>query len=189
MTDERFKDRTVILGVTGGIAVYKVADLASRWTQRGATVRVLMTQAATRFVTPLTFQSVTRQPVSTDIWQAEEHTAHRPEHIGQGDDADLFVIAPATADFLARYAHGFANDIVTLTLLAYVGPVLVAPAMNDRMWAHPAVQANVQTLTDRGVGIIDPGVGHLACGSWGAGRLADLDDIDRAVTDALHVGA
>ena len=181
-----YRKRTVLLGVTGGIAAYKAASLASCWTQRGAHVRVLMTAAATRFITPLSFQSITRQPVASDIWRAEEETLHRPEHIDLSELGDVFVVAPASADFIARHAHGFADDIVNLSLLAYRGPVVVAPAMNDKMWAHAAVQANIAVLRERGVQIIDPGVGHLACGSFGAGRLAALDEIDRAVTQALE---
>jgi phosphopantothenoylcysteine decarboxylase/phosphopantothenate--cysteine ligase len=184
--DPNYQGRIVLLGVTGGIAAYKSVSLASCWTQRGSRVRVMMTPAATRFVTPLTFQSVTRQPVATDVWQAEEEALYRPEHIDLGELGAVFVVAPATADFLARLAHGLADDIVCLSLLAYRGPVLVAPAMNDKMWANPAVQANIETLRARSVQVIEPGVGHLACGSFGAGRLAPLDDIDRAVTAVLQ---
>ncbi len=183
--DPRFEGRGIVLGVTGGIAAYKSVGLASAWTQRGARVRVLMTQAATRFVTPLTFQSVTRQSVITDVWHVEEETHHRPEHIDLSEDAEIFLVAPATADFLARAAHGFASDIVTLSLLAYTGPLLIAPAMNDQMWAHAAVQGNVQLLRDRGAVFIEPGVGHLACGSYGAGRLAELELIDRTICETL----
>ncbi len=181
-----FEEKTIILGVTGGIAAFKSVALASAWTQRGARVRVLMTPAATRFVTPLTFQSVTRQPVATDIWRAEEESAHRPEHIDVTDAADCFVVAPATADFLAKAAHGFGDNIVTVTLLAYAGAVVLAPAMNDRMWAHPAVQANCRVLRERGVTLVEPGSGHLACGSYGPGRLAELAEIDAAVEASLR---
>lgn len=183
-SSDPFSGRTITLGVTGGIAAYKVVGLASSWTQRGATVRVLMTPAATRFVTPLTFQSVTRQPVVTEIWQAPEVTDHRPEHI-DASEVSLFVVAPASADFLARAAHGFGDDIVCLSLLAFDGKVVVAPAMNDRMWAHPAVQSNIETLRARGAEIIPPGEGHLACGSVGPGRLAEETAIDQVVTDLL----
>jgi len=183
--DRDFEGRTVLLGVTGGIAAYKSAALASAWSQRGAVVRVLMTRAATKFVTPLTFKSITRQPVAADVWRAEEAGGYRPEHIDAGDAADLFIVAPATADFLARAAHGLADDIVCLTLLAHQGPVVFVPAMNDKMWAHPAVQANVATHRERGVHIIEPGDGHLACGSVGPGRLADLGEIDSFVATLL----
>ncbi|MFQ5653972.1 MAG: flavoprotein [Planctomycetota bacterium] len=183
-----FQASTILLGVTGGIAAYKAVDLASRWHQRGARVRVLMTPAATRFVTPLTFQAVTREPVASDIWQASEESGQRPEHIDAGEDADLLVVAPATADFLARAACGLADDILALTLLAHDGPVIMAPAMNDRMWAHPAVERNVAILRERGVTFVEPATGRLACGSFGQGRLADLDEIDDAVAAALRAG-
>ena len=182
--DLSWNDKILLLGVTGGVAAYKAADLASRWTQRGAKVRVRMTPSACRFVQPLTFEAVTRQPVTTEIWQPLG-TGERPEHIGSGDDADLFIIAPASADHLARLAQGFGDDAVCLTALAWEGPLVICPAMNDRMWCHPAVQANVQLLRDRGATVIDPGVGHLACGSTGPGRLADLDDIDVCVSGIL----
>ena len=187
-SDPVFDRKVILLGVTGGIAAYKAAGLSSTWTQRGAEVRVMMTAAATRFVTPLTFQSLTRQPVYTDIWRAEEDAQHRPEHIDVSEGGDLFIVAPATANFLARAAHGFADDIVTLTLVAFQGPVLIAPAMNDRMWANPAIRENVDTLRRRGVEIIEPEVGHLACGSYGAGRLAEIEVIDRAVRELLKRG-
>lgn len=180
-----YSGRTILLGVTGGIAAYKAASLASAWTQRGATVRVIMTAAAQRFVTPLTFQSITRQPVATDIWRAEEESHYRPEHIDMGDDASVFVVAPATANTIAKIAHGLGDDILNVTLLAHLGPLMICPAMNDRMWAHPAVQANLTTLRQRGAQVVDPGVGHLACGSVGAGRLAALQTIDAAVTQLL----
>ncbi len=176
-----WENRKIILGVTGGIAAYKVVDLASRWIQRGATVRVRMTPSACRFVQPLTFESVTRSEVISEIWHPIG-THDRPEHIGAGDDADVLVIAPASADHLARLAHGFGDDVVCLTALAWDGPTVLCPAMNDRMWKHPAVQKNVEILTDRGCHIVGPGVGHLACGSTGPGRLADLDEIDYVVS-------
>ncbi|OUU23233.1 MAG: hypothetical protein CBC13_06450 [Planctomycetia bacterium TMED53] len=185
MTDHsHWHGRTLLLGVTGGVAAYKVADLASRWTQRGAKVRVRMTPSACKFVQPLTFEAVTRQPVTTEIWQPLG-TGDRPEHIGSGDEADLFIIAPASADHLARLAQGFGDDAVCLTALAWEGPLVICPAMNDRMWRHAAVQANINTLRERGAEIIDPGVGHLACGSVGPGRLADLDVIDGRVDQIL----
>lgn len=182
--DAAFADRTILLGVTGGIAAYKAVDLASRWTQRGARVRTLMTPAATKFVTPLTFASVTRQPAQSEIWRTEAESG-RPEHIDVGFAADLFVVAPATADFIARAAAGLGDDIVTLSLLAWAGPTVVAPAMNDVMWNHPSVRRNVATLREWGTVIVEPGAGHLACGSVGPGRLADLDTIDAAAAAAL----
>ncbi len=185
MSDQsHWNEKVLLLGVTGGVAAYKAADLASRWTQRGAKVRVRMTPSACRFIQPLTFEAVTRQLVTTEIWQPLG-TGDRPEHIGSGDDADLFVIAPASADHLARLAQGFGDDAVCLTALAWEGPLVICPAMNDRMWRNAAVQANVQLLRDRGAKVVDPGFGHLACGSTGPGRLADLDDIDACVDQIL----
>ena len=181
---DKFEGRGILLGVTGGIAAYKAAELASSWSQQGAEVRVLMTQAAKRFITPLTFESVTRQPVVDEIWNADNKN-RRPDHIDSSWQGDLFVVAPATADFIARYAHGFGDDIVCLSLLAWDGPVVVAPAMNDKMWANEAVQQNVATLRDRGVDLVEPGVGHLACGSHGPGRLADLVEIDQLVFELI----
>ncbi len=182
---EEFSGKTIILGVTGGIAAYKVVELASRWTQAGARVRTLMTPAATKFVTPLTFAAVTRQPALSEIWRTDLDSG-KPEHIETGFDADAFVVAPATADFIARAAAGFGNDIVTVSWLAYDGPTIIAPAMNDKMWAHPSVARNLSVLREWGVTVVEPGSGHLACGSVGPGRLAELDDIETAV--ARHLG-
>ncbi len=180
-----WKTRKIILGVTAGVAAYKAVDLASRWVQRGATVRVRMTPSACRFIQPLTFESVTRSPVISEIWHPVG-THERPEHIGAGDDADVLVIAPASADHMARLAHGFGDDVVCLTALAWDGPMVVCPAMNDRMWKNPAVQENVRVLRDRGVHIVEPATGYLACGSTGPGRLADLDDIDQVVSGLVE---
>jgi len=180
-----WEHRNIILGVTGGVAAYKVVDLASRWTQRGATVRVRMTPSACRFVQPLTFEAVTRTAVVSEIWNPLG-PGDRPEHIGSGDDAAVFVMAPASADHIARVAHGFGDDVVCLTALAWQGPTVVCPAMNDRMWENPAVQANIAILKDRGIHIVEPAVGHLSCGSVGPGRLADLDLIDDVVSSFVQ---
>jgi len=180
-----WESRKIILGVTGGVAVYKAVDLASRWVQRGATVRVRMTPAACRFVQPLTFESVTRSEVISEIWHPVG-THERPEHIGAGDDANLLVIAPASADHIARLAHGFGDDVVCLTALAWDGPTVLCPAMNDRMWKNPAVQDNTNILRERGFHIVEPGIGHLACGSTGPGRLADLEQIDEVVSGLIR---
>lgn len=180
----RLSGKTVILAVTGGIAAYKVVELASRWTQAGARVRTLMTPAATKFVTPLTFASVTRQPALSEIWRTDLESG-KPEHIETGFEADAFVIAPATADFIARAAAGLGGDIVSVSWLAYDGPTILAPAMNDKMWAHPSVARNLATLREWGVTVVDPGSGHLACGSVGPGRLAELDAIETALIAAL----
>ena len=163
----------ILLGVSAGIAVYKVTDLASKLTQRGDEVRTLMTPQAQRFMTPVAFRAVTQQQVYTDIF--DEDPSSRPEHISLSEWCDLVFIAPATADLIARLAAGMGDDIVTVTLLACQKPVVVVPAMNDRMWAHPAVIRNLKTLKDFGYRVIEPDAGHLACGSFGAGRLPEVD--------------
>lgn len=165
------KDRRIILGVTGGIAAYKVADLASKLTQAGAQVDVVMTAAATRFVTPLTFQALTGRPVWTDLWAPTPETAL--PHVTLGEAAELVVIAPATADFLAKMAHGLANDLLSALCLSTRAPILVAPAMDVGMWAHPATQENVERLRARGVEIAGPAYGRMASGQEGWGRMVE----------------
>ncbi len=167
--------KTIVLGVTGGIAVYKAAALTSRLAQSGAEVHVIMTESAAKFVTPLTFQTLSRQPVHTDTFA--ERDASVVAHIDLADRADLFVVAPATANIIAKMACGLADDMLSTTLLATTAPILVAPAMNVHMYEHPAVQANMQTLRERGVHFIEPGVGQLACGYVGRGRLAEPEEI------------
>lgn len=166
-----FKDRRLLLGVCGSIAAYKAADLASRLTQAGALVDVLMTESATRFVTPVTFQSVTGRRVWTDadLWGADAHVLH----IGLGQGADLLVIAPATATTLARLAHGLADNLLALTALAVRCPVLIAPAMDAGMFEHPATQDNLQTLVKRGVHLAGPAEGRMASGLVGRGRMLE----------------
>jgi phosphopantothenoylcysteine decarboxylase/phosphopantothenate--cysteine ligase len=161
--------RHIALGVTGSISAYKAADLASKLRQAGARVEVVMTPAAAQFVTPLTFQSLTGRPVVLDMFAAEEAEAH----VEVARRADALVIAPASADCMANLASGRTADMVTLTALATVAPVLVAPAMDSQMWAHPATQANVETLRARGVTFVGPAEGRLASGRMGAGRLAE----------------
>lgn len=167
--------KTIVLGVTGGIAVYKAAALTSRLAQSGAEVHVIMTESAAKFVTPLTFQTLSRQPVHKDTFA--ERDASVVAHIDLADRADLFVVAPATANIIAKMACGLADDMLSTTLLATTAPILVAPAMNVHMYEHPAVQANMQTLRERGVHFIEPGVGQLACGYVGRGRLAEPEEI------------
>lgn len=178
-----FKDKKIILGVTGSIAVYKVVDLASKLTQAGALVDVVMTDAAQKFITPLTFQAVTGRPVYTDLWKTDTsgglptHIAH----VGLGEGADLFVIAPITANTLAKLAHGLADDVLTVTALAARCPMMVAPAMDGAMYSHPAVQANLQTLMERGVTLIPPEYGRFASGLEGAGRLPETPTLMGAI--------
>jgi len=174
----------IVLGVTAGIAAYKSADLASKLTQQGDVVRTILTPHAAKFVTPLTFRAITRQEALTDTF--EDDPAYRPEHISLSEWADLMVIAPATADIIAKLAAGFGDNLLLVTALAFTKPVIVAPAMNDRMWAHPAVVENVARLRDRpGYHIVGPGSGHLACGSIGPGRLAEPEGLLVAIRQVL----
>lgn len=182
-------DKRIILGVTGSIAAYKAVDLASKATQAGAQVDVIMTDAAQKFVTPLTFQAVTGRAVYTDLWRTEQsgglptHIAH----VGLAESADLIVIAPCTADTLARLAGGFADDLLTITALAARCPMLIAPAMDGAMYEHPAVQANVDALMRRGARLIEPEIGRFASGLTGKGRLPETGTLIGAVRRALSM--
>jgi phosphopantothenoylcysteine decarboxylase/phosphopantothenate--cysteine ligase len=170
----------VILGVGGGIAAYKSAELARALMERGLRVQVVLTDAAQRFITPLTFAALTGRKVITNLFateSSEETLSSAIEHIAVAQDNDVMVIAPATADLLARLAHGHADDFLTTTYLAFTGPVVLAPAMNSNMWAHPATEENVQILRKRGHRIVEPEEGILACGMTGPGRLAEPDRI------------
>jgi phosphopantothenoylcysteine decarboxylase/phosphopantothenate--cysteine ligase len=184
----------VILGVTGGVAAYKAAEFVRLLQQNNFDVRVVMTRAAQEFVRPLTFSSLTGHAVITGLWN-EESPAIPPtglddegqiEHIAVAQSADAIVIAPATAHILAKMAHGLADDFLSTMLLATTAPVIVAPAMNVAMWNHPATQANIATLRSRGVTIVEPGSGYLACGMTGSGRLAEIETIAQAVLTALQ---
>jgi phosphopantothenoylcysteine decarboxylase/phosphopantothenate--cysteine ligase len=173
----------VVLGVTGGIAAYKSAELVRGLRKAGCDVHVLMTPHAQKFITPLTLQTLSGHRVVSDSWDLSQGADI--QHIALARDLDLFVVAPATADTLARMAHGLADDVLTTFHLAVTAPVLVAPAMNLWMWNHPATRANLETLRDRGVRIVDPGVGELACGEEGIGRMAEPDAIVGVVTELL----
>jgi phosphopantothenoylcysteine decarboxylase/phosphopantothenate--cysteine ligase len=176
--------KRVLLGVTGGIAAYKSPDLVRRLRERGAEVQVVMTAAAREFVTATTFQAVSGRPVRTDLWDAAAEAAMG--HIELARWADVVLIAPATADFLARLATGQANDLLTTLCLATEAKVAVAPAMNHVMWSNPATQANVTTLQQRGIGIFGPGAGDQACGEVGEGRMLEpLELIDRVAAVLL----
>jgi phosphopantothenoylcysteine decarboxylase/phosphopantothenate--cysteine ligase len=168
-------NKTIVLGVTGGIAVYKAADLASKLTQAGAAVRVIMTAHAREFVTPLTFESITTNPVITDMFQT--NAEHRINHIALAEIADAIVIAPATANIIAKLAAGIADDMLTTTVLATRAPVIIAPAMHTGMWENKVTQANTARLKERGFYIIEPATGRLASGGFGAGRLPDTEII------------
>jgi phosphopantothenoylcysteine decarboxylase / phosphopantothenate---cysteine ligase len=175
--------KKIVLLVSGGIAAYKSADLASRLRKAGAEVRVAMTRAARKFVAPLTFEAISGHPVYDRVFDAPD--AYRMDHIGWARWADGVVVAPATADFLARMAQGLADDAPLTLYLAFRGPVWAAPAMNTAMWEHPATRANVETLRARGVRFFEPGAGPLACGEVGEGRMAEPEAIVRALTAAF----
>ncbi|MFZ1143073.1 MAG: bifunctional phosphopantothenoylcysteine decarboxylase/phosphopantothenate--cysteine ligase CoaBC [Candidatus Sulfotelmatobacter sp.] len=179
----------IALGVTGGIAAYKAAEIVRLLQDRGIRVQVVMTRAAQEFVRPLTFAALSGEKVITGMFApGEEHEPNIDsaiEHIAVAQSIDALVIAPATADVLAHFAQGIAGDFLTTLYLATTAPVVVAPAMNVNMWNHPATQANLQILRQRGVKIVEPGAGYLACGMTGAGRLAENESIVTAVMEAL----
>jgi phosphopantothenoylcysteine decarboxylase / phosphopantothenate---cysteine ligase len=175
------QNKRILLGVTGSIACYKSVDLASKLTQAGAVVDVIMTEGAKRFVTPLAFQAVTGRPVHDDMWQLDEHI----RHVGLGETADLFLIAPATAHTLAKLASGLADNLLTVTALAARCPLLVAPAMDGGMYEHPATQANVATLQERGVLLAGPAGGRMASGLMGLGRMLEPAELLAQVRLAL----
>lgn len=174
--------REVVLGVTGGIAVYKSVELVSQLVKAGANVHVIMTKNATEFVTPMTFETMSRNPAVVDTFARPEKW--EVEHIALAHRAEVFVIAPATANVMAKMAVGIADDMLTTTVLATKAPVLLAPAMNTGMWAAAPTQANVATLANRGVHFIGPAGGRLACGDVGAGRMSEPEEIASAI-DAL----
>jgi phosphopantothenoylcysteine decarboxylase/phosphopantothenate--cysteine ligase len=182
----------IVLGVTGGIAAYKAAEIVRLLQHRGIRVQVVMTRAAQEFVRPLTFAALSGEKVITGMFApSEEHEGQEPnidsaiEHIAVAQSIDALVVAPATADVLAHFAQGIASDFLTTLYLATTAPVVVAPAMNVDMWNHPATQANLQVLRQRGVKIVEPGAGYLACGMTGSGRLAENEAIVAAVMEAL----
>lgn len=169
----------IILGVSGSIAAYKAADITSQLVKLGAEVHVVMTPSATRFITPMTLQTLSRQPVATSLW--DEEAGWQPGHIELADRADLLLVAPATAQTIARFAHGLADDLLSSIYLATPAPVMLAPAMNGKMLTHSATQANLKTLRERGHRIIEPIEGLLACGYEGKGKLALVEDVVTAV--------
>lgn len=176
--------KTVGIGVTGGIAVYKIVDLVSRLKKDGLEVVVLMTAAATEFVTPLTFRTMSGREVLTDLWQ--ETDRYRVQHIGVAEEIDLLVIAPATANFIAKMAHGIADDLLSTVFLANTSPVLVVPAMNSHMYQNAVVQENLKKLTQIGYQVMVPDSGQLACGVTGPGRLPEIDDIYLRIMKLLY---
>jgi len=177
--------KNIVLGVTGSIAAYKAADLTSRLAKQGANVNVVMTADALRFITPLPFKTLSRHPVVSDLYDEEE--GWKPTHIRLADEADLLLIAPATANTMAKLAHGIADDALSCIALA-LNPnakTLIAPAMNGKMWLHPATQQNVAILKQRGVEFIGPEEGMLSCGYEGLGRLWEVENIARRALELL----
>src|SRR6185295_17302626 len=175
--------KTILVGLSGGIACYKGVEIVRLLTTRGATVRVMMTRHAMEFITPLTLQTLAGSPVATDTFDLTQES--EIGHIRLADTADVVVLAPATANLIAKLAHGIADDLLTTVLLATRAPIVIAPAMNVHMWEHPATQANVQTVAARGARIVGPASGSLACGYEGAGRLAEPAEIVEAATAAV----
>ncbi len=175
------QNKHILLGVTGSIAVYKSIDLASKLTQAGALVDVILTESAARFVTPLAFRSVTGRPVYTDMWDLGDHV----RHVSLGETADLMLIAPATANTIGKLAHGLADNLLTVTALAARCPVLLAPAMDGGMWHHPATRANAAILGERGVRILGPAEGRMASGLVGLGRMLEPQELVGEVRLAL----
>jgi phosphopantothenoylcysteine decarboxylase/phosphopantothenate--cysteine ligase len=179
----------IVLGVSGGIAAYKAAEIARQLIRNGHEVQAVLTSAAQQFITPLTFASLTGRKVITDLFadsSPEATLSSAVEHIGVAQEHDLLLVAPATAHVLAEFAHGLAGDFLSTLYLAFRGPVVLAPAMNNNMWEHEATQANLATLRRRGHVIVEPGEGFLACGTYGPGRLAENDRVVDAVERALQ---
>ncbi len=175
-------NKNIVLGITGGIAVYKIAELASLLTKNDGNVDVIMTDAAQRFVTPLTFSTLTNNQVNTDIFK--EYIV-KPGHISLADKADIMVIAPATANTIAKIACGIADNLLTSTILATKAPILIAPAMNDNMYSNPVTQENLEKLTKLGMHMIGPNAGRLACGRSGKGRMSEAGEIYEAILAIL----
>ncbi len=175
----------IVLGVTGSIAAHKAVDIASALTKQGCDVHVVMTKDALHFITPLPFKTLSRHPVVTDLYDEED--GWKPAHIHLADEADLLLIAPATANILAKLAHGIADDALSCIALALraEAKVLIAPAMNGKMWEHPATQQNVATLKSRGVEFIGPDAGLLSCGYEGVGRLEPIEQISQRVIQLI----
>lgn len=178
-----FAGKRIVLGVTGSIAAYKAAELTSLLRKAGAEVFPVMTESAQKFITPLTLQTLARHPVATDLWS--EGNGWQPGHIELADKADLLVVAPATANVISHFAQGAAPDYLSSLYLVSRCPVLIAPAMNGKMWTHPATVKNVRILQERGVSFIGPEEGMLACGYEGVGRLWPFDGILRRMEELL----
>lgn len=175
--------RTIVLGITGSIAAYKSADLCSRLTEAGAKVYPILTKSACRFIQPLTLQILTKSPALIDLWDESDH--NHPNHIQIADSADLFLVAPASANCIALFAQGLAPDLLSTVHLATRAPVLLAPAMNGKMYDHAATKANMEILRERNYHFVEPEIGLLACGYEGIGKLANVETILEKVKDLL----
>ena len=181
--NEILNPKTIVLGVTGSIAAYKSADLVSRLVKADYELYVIMTENAKQFIGSVTFQTLSKHPVMSNVF--DEKDSWRPGHIELADNADLLLIAPATANTIAKLAHGIADDPLGEVALATLAPMLVAPAMNGKMWMHPATQCNVETLKSRGVQFIGPEEGMLACGYTGVGRMWNVEGVVERVEEIL----
>lgn len=174
--------KLIVLGVTGGIAAYKSADLCSKLAKEFE-VQVVMTENACRFVTPLTFQTLSRRPVICDLWDMQNW---RPRHVSLALEADLFAVVPATANFIAKAANGIADDALSTFAATFNGKTIIAPAMNPQMWQHPCCVENCARLRSRGIIFAGPADGHVACGADGTGRLMEIPEIFSIITSALN---
>jgi phosphopantothenoylcysteine decarboxylase len=183
MENLNLEGQTILLGVTGSIAAYKSADLCARLTEAGACVYPILSESACKFIQPLTLQILSKNPALVDLWYESEHNL--PNHIQLADAADLLLVAPASAHCVAQFAQGLASDLLSTVHLATQAPVIIAPAMNGKMYEHKATQDNLETLQKRGYHFVDPEVGMLACGYEGIGKLASLDAILGKVQSVL----
>ena len=180
--EETLKGRRIVLGVTGSIAAYKAAELCGILVKKGADVHVVLTEAGARFITPLTLRTLSRNPVATGLW---DDAGWKPEHVNLADEADLVLVAPATANTIAEFAAGLAPDMLTSLYLATKAPTLIVPAMNTKMLEHPATRANIALLQSRGVKFVESASGMLACGYEGRGHFPLLEEIVTAVEAIL----
>lgn len=178
------QQREILVGVSGGIAAYKTAYLVSQLVQAGNGVSVVMTKSARKFIGPTTFEALTGRPVYSDLFRPEEH--FQGEHIGLAKRAELMIVAPASANTIAKFAHGLADNLLSTLALSVTAPILLAPAMNTEMWNKPATQRNIEQCKADGIHIISPGSGWLSCGQIGAGRMAEPDEIFKQVTELLQ---
>jgi len=177
------KKTTIVIGVTGGIACYKAADLVSSLVKKGFDIHVIMTENAVEFITPLTFQTLSGNQVATSMF--ERITSFEVEHISLAQRADVFVVAPASANFIGKMAHGISDDMLTTTIMATKAPVVIAPAMNTAMWENPILKDNLEKLKKFGVQVVAPDEGRLACGDIGKGKLAEVEEILEVIGKAV----